>query len=71
MLSPLPTPAPAALLLMTTVVPVVLTTVVLAGIAEGVVRSKITIPATTQAGVVAKCRVLFPEAVVPLVAVGF
>ena len=69
-LSPEPTPAPVALLLKVTVVPVEDNTVVLAGITVGAVRSKTTIPATTQEGVVPKCRIALPEAVVLLVAVG-
>ena len=70
MLSPLPTPAPAAFALMTTVDPVVLKTVVPARIDAGVVRLDTTMPATTHDGVEAKCRVLFPDAVELFVAVG-
>ncbi len=68
MVSPLPTPAPAALALIVTVVPVVDSTVVAAEIEDGVVALVIVMPATIQAGVDAKWSVGLPLAVVLLVA---
>ena len=62
-----PTPAPVALALMTTVVPVTDRTVVPAGMTLGAVTSRTVMPATIHAGVDAKCRVAFAAAVVALV----
>jgi chaperone required for assembly of F1-ATPase len=62
-----PTPAPVAFALITTVVPVVESTVVAAGITVGAVKSVTVMPATIHAGVAAKCKVALPFAVVEFV----
>ena len=62
---PLPTPAPVAFWLITTVVAVVETTVVPAGMTAPVVRSAIAMPGRTVPGTAAKCRVALAAAVGP------
>src|SRR6516165_10268881 len=67
--SPVPTPAPAGWLIRT-VVAVVETTVVPAGMAAAAERSTITIPGRIVPGTVAKCKVAFAAAVGPIVVSG-
>ena len=64
--SPFRTPPPVTGLLMVTVVPVKVVTVVPAGITLGVVMSRTVCPFSTPAGVVAKCKTL-PEDVAAFV----
>ena len=61
--SPLPTPAPATLADITTVVPVTDETVVPDGMTPDAVVSVIVMPAVIHDGTLAKCSVLLPDAV--------